>query len=275
MDFEFDCPRNFIDLHKCNRNSLSVEYDPWFQIYHPEHDEEMEPKTTNQPPLKNQSNSDKLLKSNRSQYVDKKSMTTSKDDLEKEIHKFNQKRARPEQRPNQQLNRNNRGRADDKENNAVVATVSTEEELQRINSIFPDTRTIAPIRSFHMPHVSTGSEQDIQLISSQTIMQSKLEAYKLSKAEKQKAALPRKTTHPMKNQVIKKVKSDKQSEEELMSLLKKHNNQFSKSRAYEPSRHSVRDVRAWEKLTGKVWANLTMEDREHANAEILALKQKG
>ena len=54
---------------------------------------------------------------------------------------------------------------------------------------------------------------------------------------------------------------------ELGELLAKHNQRF-KQTTYEPPRHSVRDVRRWEKETGKIWANLNPQDREKANGDI-------
>ena len=274
-DFEFDCPRNFIDLQsKCHQNSISVENEIWFQMYHPEHDEEIEQKTTNQVSSKNDANSHKALRSKRSTDVVKKSAATSKYELENEIRKFNKKRVNSEQQPSQHIPRNTKSmKADNKENTGVAVTgVSAEEELERINNGVNETLTNAPIRSFHIPQV--GSASDASLISSQALMQAKLKDFKLSKGVKQKGSVSCKSTNSTDTHSIKKPKSDQRSEEELLSLLKKHNDQFSKSTTYEPPRHSVRDVRAWEKVTGKVWATLSMEDRELANAEIMALKHK-
>ena len=57
-----------------------------------------------------------------------------------------------------------------------------------------------------------------------------------------------------------------------MELLKKHNKNFAPTPTYEPPRHSVRDVRKWEKVSGKLWANLKPEEREAANDEIGRMK---
>ena len=62
------------------------------------------------------------------------------------------------------------------------------------------------------------------------------------------------------------------TDESMMELLKKHNKKFAPVPIYEPSRHSVRDVRKWEKSSGKTWATLGPEDRETANAEIKSKK---
>ena len=59
----------------------------------------------------------------------------------------------------------------------------------------------------------------------------------------------------------------------MIELLKKHNQRFAPIPIYEPPRHSVRDVRKWEKSTGKIWSSLRPEEREVANAEIGKIKE--
>jgi hypothetical protein len=67
----------------------------------------------------------------------------------------------------------------------------------------------------------------------------------------------------------KKVTKDDQ---DMLDILKKHNEKFAVAPLYEPSRHSVRDVRKWEKLNSKVWSSLSPEERETANKDITAMK---
>jgi hypothetical protein len=59
----------------------------------------------------------------------------------------------------------------------------------------------------------------------------------------------------------------------MMELLKKHNQRFAPIPIYEPPRHSVRDVRQWEKMSGKTWLSLKPEEREVVNAEISKIKE--
>jgi hypothetical protein len=66
---------------------------------------------------------------------------------------------------------------------------------------------------------------------------------------------------------------DNETDKSMMELLKKHNQKFAPVPAYEPPRHSVRDVRKWEKLNGKSWSNLKPEEREVVNAEIGKMKE--
>ena len=107
-------------------------------------------------------------------------------------------------------------------------------------------------------------------------MKNKLEVYKQQKEQKSTNSSNNKSIPPSKvtsskasSKSSSKVKSD---DDDMMELLKKHNKQFIKQAEYEPSRHSVRDVRKWEKETGKTWANLLPADRELANKEIEIMK---
>jgi hypothetical protein len=65
-----------------------------------------------------------------------------------------------------------------------------------------------------------------------------------------------------------------ENEKEMLILLRKHNEKFTPTTKYEPSRHSVRDVRKWEKISGKEWCALAQEERILANDEIMRMKNK-
>ena len=64
------------------------------------------------------------------------------------------------------------------------------------------------------------------------------------------------------------------SSNDLSAILRVHNAKHKQKSTYEPPRHSVRDVRRWEKKHLKVWSDLTHEEREIANSEISAEKKK-
>ena len=68
-------------------------------------------------------------------------------------------------------------------------------------------------------------------------------------------------------------KNETVQDNDLSVMLKMHNQKFKSPALYEPSRHSVRDIRKWEKATGKCWANLSSEEREGANSAIAREKQ--
>ena len=59
---------------------------------------------------------------------------------------------------------------------------------------------------------------------------------------------------------------------DVSAILKMHNAKHKRKSQYEPPRHSVRDVRRWERKHMKVWSDLTHEEREIANSEISAEK---
>jgi hypothetical protein len=67
--------------------------------------------------------------------------------------------------------------------------------------------------------------------------------------------------------------TDKENSD-MLDMLKEHNKKFRPVALYEPSRHSVRDVRRWERSTGLSWASLAPDQRESANSDILKLKQQ-
>lgn len=58
------------------------------------------------------------------------------------------------------------------------------------------------------------------------------------------------------------------NEKEMLNLLRRHNEKFVPAPLYEPPKHSVRDIRQWEKKTGKLWCNLKPQERELVNEEI-------
>ena len=63
--------------------------------------------------------------------------------------------------------------------------------------------------------------------------------------------------------------------DDMEALLKQHNKKFQPKAQYEPSLHSVRAVRMWEKRSGRLWARLTTEERQAANADIAKLLVEG
>lgn len=66
--------------------------------------------------------------------------------------------------------------------------------------------------------------------------------------------------------------SAKELEKSLEAMLREHNSRFAPTPTYIPPKHSVRDVRKWEKLSGKAWSDLKPEERERVNEEIEHLK---
>ncbi|KAI9912604.1 hypothetical protein PsorP6_006574 [Peronosclerospora sorghi] len=63
-------------------------------------------------------------------------------------------------------------------------------------------------------------------------------------------------------------------EKTIRELLKKHNKKIKTAHAYEPSRHSVREVKQWEREMKKSYYALSVEERVRANQEITLWKKQ-
>ena len=65
-------------------------------------------------------------------------------------------------------------------------------------------------------------------------------------------------------------------DDDIMNMLKTHNKTCTSTALYEPARHSVRDVRKWEKRNGNglKWSQLTPQERINANREIDEMKKE-
>jgi hypothetical protein len=88
------------------------------------------------------------------------------------------------------------------------------------------------------------------------------------KASASVSDIPLTRKRPLSNQ-----SSNQTEEKDMLNLLRRHNERFVPVTKYEPSRHSVRDVRKWEKISGKEWATLSAEARIGANEEIMKMKK--
>ncbi len=64
------------------------------------------------------------------------------------------------------------------------------------------------------------------------------------------------------------------AEDALAAKLAAHNSKFSKTTSYEPRAHGVRDVRRWERASGKTYSKLPYAERAEANAEIAEMKKR-
>lgn len=107
-------------------------------------------------------------------------------------------------------------------------------------------------------------------------MSSRLEEYRQKKSASQMTSRPssaaQSSTAKSASSTAAAKKSATKDDQDMLDILKKHNEKFAVAPLYEPSRHSVRDVRKWEKANGKVWSSLTPEEREVANKDITAMK---
>jgi hypothetical protein len=189
-----------------------------------------------------------------------------------------------------------------------VAQVSKKKEPD-VSSVTAPTKTTAKIQVFRnvtgqKRHISTDQENDGEQLSSSAKrpntqvpansgiaeavsidMSTKLEEYRL---QKKKFSQDNKKIDTKQNQahVSQRMNAavkpkgkltcnnlkQSQDDQEMLELLMKHNKKFVEPTLYEPSRHSVRDVRRWEKESGKIWSTLNPSDREIANKQISAYK---
>lgn len=318
MDFEFDCPKEFIDINAeyANTRIPDDEIEDWFRSYHPEHDIEYAElptadsaesaslaevenrkssvRNSNAPvarvlkigdrnrveaaPSKIACLSDDIKAFNskrtvstvplRSSLCSKKTKkepivpvaVMSKQDMTKEIRIFNANRAEQKKRAEPSVSNLSRKPATRlKAEEKLFVAEDIAREIEALNSERDTQPLVATTKSFVFAAFSTApsnTESPPSADGAPIPMERRLEEFKLRKSSNKKA-----TSKPA------------ESSEELVKRLRQHNEQFlPKSKAFEPSRHSVRDVRAWERSSGKVWATLSNDERETANSEILALK---
>ena len=318
MDFKFDCPQTFMDLQVALQGCslpTSNHYDKWFQTYHPEHDQDYsaclkdvkstiaaDGRDSFEDKIIIQSSSacssllsrGSTLKTGSSKNPSQRSVKPAKADavdesLEKEIRLFNSKRKEALKRTSSAQISTAAASVPSKK---AKIQETIEDEIQLLNSTRTTERLPVEIRSFPLIESSNGVEgsggskassrleklADFKLcraaaLASESGKENSLTNIKVHPPSKSKASVP---VGPKKS-IGAKIKGAEI--DEVMLLLKKHNEQFrgkssSGRQAYEPSRHSVRDVRVWERATGKTWSGLATEEREAANAEILAMKEK-
>lgn len=129
---------------------------------------------------------------------------------------------------------------------------------------------------------ASGNGSSINKANSNVSMSSKLEEYRQTKKVQVVKTGSGKSTvlkKPTSSQTIANKSSQSGSKKEafkinqdMLDILKRHNEKFVAAPLYEPPRHSVRDVRKWEKVNGKSWGSLTPEERESANKDITIMK---
>ena len=132
---------------------------------------------------------------------------------------------------------------------------------------------------------SSSSQNKLKSVSATGLINSTLSSVRLMKST---STIDKNKTSVKTNQIKKTNKqttssssakvtrtTDVANDTDILFLLKQHNQRFAPAPAYEPPRHSVREVRGWEKKTGKIWNKLTPQERELANDEITMLKKEG
>lgn len=280
MDFVFDCPQVFIDINAALQigEGGQIHNDAWFSTYHPEHNEILVPETSaavsipkgSLPNKTGVNNKRKEVSGNDVRKVTKSSKNSFSDnDLTKEIRLFNQKRFemnRPASKPIDTTKKENiSGNSDDTLSGRMRTTTKRAEIVAKATT--KTSQRVPLVKDTRIDDI----EREIQAFNNR-LSENKLVASTRSFA----LAVPVVKKHDAKKPDPKKPaaleKKLSSSTDDILKILKQHNEQFGKKAVYEPARHSVRDVRAWEKQSGKIWATLSTEDRESANQEILRMK---
>jgi hypothetical protein len=204
--------------------------------------------------------------------VYKPAVVHSKEDMTKEIRLFNSKRKDAINIPrtsSKVKSHSDKENIDDIEREILALNEANSEE----NSVL----LIAKTKTFDFQANAAATQSTSSTTASEPTsatavsMRQKLEEFKMKKREGHAAAPPKK------NNKAAIARFPPQLDDDLvLEKLKKHNKQISLktgASVYEPSRHSVRDVRVWETQSGKTWATLSMDEREVANEEIALIKQ--
>ncbi|CAI5735535.1 unnamed protein product [Hyaloperonospora brassicae] len=68
--------------------------------------------------------------------------------------------------------------------------------------------------------------------------------------------------------------SERTKRREVQEVVARHNKKFKATHTYEPPRHSVREVKQWERAMDKSYYALSAEERVQANKDIAIWKQR-
>lgn len=257
MEFAFDCPSNYYELSSLSIRSklCEAEIENWFSIAH-------------EAPSEPNNIFDELQK---------------RDDLEKEncpneLRPISNKRKRS-------LSSKVESPTDSRKENHLQTT--------KARNIVPVTQSSCALKSSKLPKFKSDNHCNISKTDVKSLSHKPSTISLSAESQQPKTAIPTrnvvKSSHiirkPLENKssssstgksnqsLIKdKKKAVSIPEKSLEELLREHNSRFVPPPVYIPPKYSVRDVRKWEKLTGKSWSELKPEEREKANDEIGQLK---
>ena len=354
-EFDFDCPRFAFDLNSsCSQSGSPTNYvDPWFLIYHSDHDRKAPSKICDEtkknsrgrssgsaalkansshlgpariskrtssvptapvnlssahPPagrgthrgeeLKTEEPKSKLASRTDSLSIGSKRKSNSDDsigsceiaqtapstDMRDKLDEFRQRKKRENATDNAGSSKISAPLTDYSRSKIVISDGNTQSRASTIRNSAPPVKAPVAVnkqqnpRAHHVPaSVSTQSRAAVdsaKAISRVTRVGQKppIEcATKSSSSRKDNVGVS-----SYRSDVPRRGQSAPSADDEIctLELLKKHNQRFAPVPIYEPPRHSVRDVRKWEKESGKSWQTLSPEEREVVNAEIGRMKKK-
>lgn len=280
-NFSFDCPTKAYDLSNKDwlTDDVKSDFDKWFEIAHEElpkapSDEEFFEKLLN--PTKegnensmNDSNtvSSKVARKRSIGDISGSALNTTKSLRNPVVLASNGARPTKLARPNAPATSSSSG--------GLGVTRPTQSSTLRASSV----TTAAAMRSGSAPRssrLSSGSTSNEGVSKAPAVRQPAQPVQAVNKLRSTSAGKPRPPPSVSSNigkPAAAKKSAAKEEDNSLELLLKAHNAKFVPVPAYEPPKYSVRDVRKWEKLTGKLWCELKPEERQAANDEIGRLKE--
>lgn len=280
-NFSFDCPTKAYDLSNKDwlTDDVKSDFDKWFEIAHEElpkapSDEEFFAKLLN--PTKegnensmNDSNtvSTKVARKRSIGDISGSALNTTKSLRNPVVLASNGARPTKLARPNAPATSSSSG--------GLGVTRPTQSSTLRASSV----TTAAAMRSGSAPRssrLSSGSTSNEGVSKAPVVRQPAQPVQAVNKLRSTSAGKTRPPPSVSSNvgkPAAAKKSAAKEEDNSLELLLKAHNAKFVPVPAYEPPKYSVRDVRKWEKLTGKLWCELKPEERQAANDEIGRLKE--
>lgn len=280
-NFSFDCPTKAYDLSNKDwlTDDVKSDFDKWFEIAHEElpkapSDEEFFEKLLN--PTKegnensmNDSNtvSSKVARKRSIGDISGSALNTTKSLRNPVVLASNGARPTKLARPNAPATSSSSG--------GLGVTRPTQSSTLRASSV----TTAAAMRSGSAPRssrLSSGSTSNEGVSKAPVVRQPAQPVQAVNKLRSTSAGKTRPPPSVSSNvgkPAAAKKSAAKEEDNSLELLLKAHNAKFVPVPAYEPPKYSVRDVRKWEKLTGKLWCELKPEERQAANDEIGRLKE--
>lgn len=282
-NFSFDCPTKAYDLSNKDwlTDDVKSDFDKWFEIAHEEmpkapSDEEFFAKLLNPTKEVNENNmndsntlSSKVARKRSIGDISGPAPNATKSLRNPVTLASNATRPTKLARPNAPA-------ASSSSSGGLGVTRPTQSSTLRASSV----TTAAAMRSGSAPRssrVSSGSALNEGASKAPVVRQPAPPVQAVNKLRSTSAGKPRPpssvTSNTGKPAAAAKKSVTKEEDNSLELLLKAHNAKFVPVPAYEPPKYSVRDVRKWEKLTGRLWCELKPEERQAANDEIGRLKE--
>lgn len=281
-DFEFDCPQNVVDvnalLHDIQSATTST-IDPWFFQPHPDHRKRPRCEvtlpegdvisTTEEDAVRKKTRKSSRRVSASTELISAQNTQYSSNNITKATASSIARRRSTPTKINSQKPKPAAIKKDKTVVSAKSAPVIDRKKSPKETS--PPQKVSVQMKSFE---TAPSSRPPVKSVS----RAAKLEEYKKQKAHPAKI-LEKKVVKPLPTKTVSRNQrnidkggKENNGNEDMLDLLKKHNKKFQATTLYEPSRHSVRDVRKWERLTGKTWSSLKPDEREEANEHILKMK---